>query len=46
MGRLAVARLAARLDEPGDATTSEHIRLPMVLRVRESTAPPPLPAAS
>lgn len=46
MGRLAVARLAARLDGAGDAPASEHIRLPMVLRVRESTAPPPLTATS
>jgi LacI family repressor for deo operon, udp, cdd, tsx, nupC, and nupG len=40
MGRLAVERLIAGLDDP-DGAVPETIRLPMVLRARESTAPPP-----
>jgi DNA-binding LacI/PurR family transcriptional regulator len=41
MGRLAVERLAAVLDDPLHATAPETIRLPMVLRERESTGPAP-----
>jgi DNA-binding LacI/PurR family transcriptional regulator len=44
MGRLAVERLAAILDAPDDPPAPETIRLPMTLRVRESTAPPAAPA--
>ena len=41
MGRLAVGRLAAMLDDPDSAAAPETIRLPMVLRERESTARAP-----
>ena len=41
MGRLAVERLAAALDDPDRAADAEVIRIPMVLRVRESTGPAP-----
>jgi DNA-binding LacI/PurR family transcriptional regulator len=40
MGRIAVERLVALLEDPGLAATPEVVRLPMVLRVRESTGPP------
>jgi DNA-binding LacI/PurR family transcriptional regulator len=40
MGRLAVQRLAAILDSPDDPPPPEVVRLPMSLRVRDSTAPP------
>jgi DNA-binding LacI/PurR family transcriptional regulator len=40
MGRIAVERLVAMLEDPGLAATPEVIRLLMVLRVRESTGPP------
>jgi DNA-binding LacI/PurR family transcriptional regulator len=40
MGRIAVERLVALLEDPGLAAAPEVIRLPMVLRVRESTGPP------
>lgn len=39
MGRLAVERLAAALDDPDHRVAPETIRLPMVLRERESTGP-------
>jgi DNA-binding LacI/PurR family transcriptional regulator len=41
MGRMAVERLAAALDDPEGAGAAETIRIPMVLRVRESTGPAP-----
>lgn len=41
MGRLAVERLAATLEDPEHAAPPETLRLPMVLRVRESTGPAP-----
>ncbi|HYO42822.1 MAG TPA: LacI family DNA-binding transcriptional regulator [Candidatus Limnocylindrales bacterium] len=41
MGRLAVERLAAALDDPEHPGEAETIRIPMVLRVRESTGPAP-----
>lgn len=41
MGTLAVQRLAAALDDPGFTGHAETIRIPMVLRVRESTGPAP-----
>jgi DNA-binding LacI/PurR family transcriptional regulator len=41
MGRLAIERLAATLDDPANAPPPEVIRLPMVLRVRETTGPVP-----
>jgi LacI family transcriptional regulator len=41
MGSLAVARLAAMLDHPDDAGAPETTRVPMVLRIRESTGPVP-----
>jgi DNA-binding LacI/PurR family transcriptional regulator len=41
MGALAVERLAAALDDPEHAGEAETIRIPMVLRVRESTGPAP-----
>jgi DNA-binding LacI/PurR family transcriptional regulator len=37
MGRLAVERLAAALDDPAGAAPPETVRLPMVLRERESS---------
>jgi len=43
MGRLAVERLAAMLDHPDDAGEPGTTRVPMVLRVRESTGPAPVP---
>jgi DNA-binding LacI/PurR family transcriptional regulator len=45
MGSLAVERLAALLDDPEHAASPEVVRLPMVLRVRESTGPAPAGAA-
>jgi LacI family transcriptional regulator len=39
MGRLAVERLISIVDHPELAAVRETIRLPMVLQVRESTAP-------
>jgi DNA-binding LacI/PurR family transcriptional regulator len=44
MGRLAVERLIAALDDPEHAPPPEVVRLAMVLRVRESTGPPPTAA--
>jgi DNA-binding LacI/PurR family transcriptional regulator len=41
MGRIAVARLAAALDDPGHRPAPETIRLAMTLMPRESTASPP-----
>ncbi len=41
MGTMAVERLAATLDDPGRVGAAETIRIPMVLRVRESTGPAP-----
>ena len=41
MGRLAIERLAATLDDPANAPAPELIRLPMILKVRESTGPAP-----
>lgn len=41
MGRLAVERLARSLDDPEHLAAPETIRLPMVLRERESTGPAP-----
>ena len=41
MGRMAIERLAATLDDPPTAPAPEVIRLPMVLKVRESTGPGP-----
>jgi DNA-binding LacI/PurR family transcriptional regulator len=41
MGRLAIERLAATLDDPANAPQPELIRLPMILKVRESTGPAP-----
>jgi len=41
MGTLAVQRLAAALDDPEFMGEAETIRIPMVLRVRESTGPAP-----
>lgn len=38
MGRIAVERLAATIDAPG-SVVHEIVRLPMVLRERESTGP-------
>jgi LacI family transcriptional regulator len=46
MGRLAVERLAAALDDPDNAAAPETIRLPMVLRERESTGPAAAPGGS
>ncbi len=41
MGAMAVQRLAAALDDPEFTGEAETIRIPMVLRVRESTGPVP-----
>jgi LacI family transcriptional regulator len=41
MGSMAVERLAAALDDPEHAAAAETIRIPMVLKVRESTGPAP-----
>ena len=41
MGRMAVERLAAMLDDPEGVPAPETIRIPMVLKVRESTGPAP-----
>ena len=41
MGRLAVERLAATIDDPEHAAPPETVRLSMVLMVRESTGPAP-----
>jgi DNA-binding LacI/PurR family transcriptional regulator len=41
MGRLAIERLAAMLHDPANAPSPELVRLPMVLKVRESTGPAP-----
>ena len=46
MGRLAVERLATALDDPDSAGEVETTRIPMVLRVRESTGPAPDGAGS
>ena len=45
MGRLAVERLAAAIDGPDHRSPPETIRLPMILRARESTGPVPDPVA-
>lgn len=42
MGRMAVERLASALDDPEHVPAAETIRIPMVLRVRESTGPAPV----
>lgn len=42
MGRRAIERLARALDDPDHVTEPEVIRLPMFLKVRESTGPAPL----
>ncbi len=39
LGRIAVERLVAGLDDPAHPLAPEIVRLPMVLRVRESTGP-------
>jgi DNA-binding LacI/PurR family transcriptional regulator len=44
MGRLAVERLAAALDDPGSLAAEETVRIPMVLKIRESTGPAPTDA--
>jgi LacI family transcriptional regulator len=44
MGRMAVERLAAALDDPEHAGETETIRIPMILKVRESTGPAPAEA--
>jgi LacI family transcriptional regulator len=41
MGRLAVQHLATMLDEPDRVPAPETLRIPMVLRIRESTGPVP-----
>ena len=41
MGRRAIERLAQALDDPDHVTAPEVIRLPMFLKVRESTGPAP-----
>jgi len=41
MGRMAVERLAAALDNPDAPVDTATIRIPMVLRARESTGPAP-----
>jgi LacI family transcriptional regulator len=41
MGRLAVERLASVFNAPSHPPTPQTVRLPMVLRVRESTGPAP-----
>lgn len=41
MGRMAIERLAAMLHDPASAPAPELVRLPMVLKVRESTGPVP-----
>jgi len=46
MGRMAVERLAAALDDPQSPGDAETIRIPMVLRVRESTGPAPQAGAT
>lgn len=42
MGRLAVERLAAALADPDHVAAPETVRLPMMLRERESTGPAPM----
>ena len=41
MGRRAIEYLARALDESGEPAAPEVIRLPMFLKVRESTGPAP-----
>ncbi len=41
MGRMAVERLVAMLDDPEHVAAPETIRVPMILRRRESTGPAP-----
>ena len=41
MGRMAVERIAAALDDPENTGEAETIRIPMILRIRESTGPAP-----
>ena len=38
---MAVERIAAALDDPEQVGGAETIRIPMILRVRESTGPAP-----
>jgi DNA-binding LacI/PurR family transcriptional regulator len=40
MGRIAVERLVAQLEDPDGRVVPEVIRLPMILRERESSGPP------
>jgi LacI family transcriptional regulator len=42
IGRIAVERLAALLDDPEGAAAPETVRIPMILRERESTGPAPV----
>jgi LacI family transcriptional regulator, galactose operon repressor len=42
MGRIAVERLVAAIEDPAHAIAAETVHLPMVLRERESTGPAPL----
>ena len=42
MGRLSVERLTGIIEDPDHAAEPETIRLPMILRVRESTGPAPV----
>jgi DNA-binding LacI/PurR family transcriptional regulator len=46
MGRMAIQRLLAMLDDDEGAVTPETFRVPMVLQVRESTGPAPTSTAS
>ena len=46
MGRLAIETLAASLDDPQHVASPVTVRLPMVLRERESTGPPPRSVAT
>jgi LacI family transcriptional regulator len=45
MGRLAVEHLAMALDNPDETGEAGTIRIPMILRVRESTGPVPVSGA-
>ncbi len=46
MGRMAVERMAAALDDPDALAPAETTRIPMVLQVRESTGPAPAAGAT
>lgn len=46
MGRIAVERLASALGDPDGMTIPETVRIPMILRARESTGPAPVQPAS